>query len=427
MFEIESNFLKQLFENLRKNFGNSKIASEYLKIPYATFHSYKNGYAFSVPEKTIKKIIQTGFVSEKDIKKQMLSKFHRKDQIKKSMDMGKKIRLEKLNKWKKEIPTLKEINRGSYLDFEKWFLAYKKLIDFGAREFNYVKSEKDYIEVSYTTHSNKIKKQFILKFPRRIIVNDEFLYFFGLWVGDKAGGKRFGIVNKEEKILSFTKRYLNKLYQKCETYLYIGNKERFPQYYRYDKVFVIKQKDNGISFSVHATNGILTSFFKYLESNLSEFLHSINKFHIFFAGLFDAEGNIFLEDSCFRWSCKDELLREIFKIHLKRLDLFRRDDGVNLITYNKEAFKGKILPYIIHPKKINNSNLIYYKKGELEGRFKIILELIENNPGITNRELAKALKKKKVYAQVGVLERLGYIYSENYPKQLNINKLDIIS
>ena len=87
-----------------------------------------------------------------------------------------------------------------------------------------------------------------------------------------------------------------------------------------------------------------------------------------------------------------------------------------------------MLPYLIHPKKINNSNLVCFGIGNLEQRFIDILSIIKKNSGITSKELAKALKRKKIYAQVGVLERLGYIYSKNYPKQLFINnKLDIIN
>ncbi|MFH1358663.1 MAG: winged helix-turn-helix domain-containing protein [archaeon] len=425
MFEIEPDFMKQVFGNLRVKFRNSRKASDSIKIPASTFRSYKNGYVFSISEKTIKKIVDTKIISKQEIEKNTLSKFYRRDQIKKSMDNGRKVRIETLKEWKRDIPPFKEILNDKYLDLERWFLSYKKLIDFGARKFNYVKSKGDFLEVSYTTHSNKKKKEFIIKLPKKIKIDDDFLYFFGLWVGDKAGGKRFGIVNLEKNILSFSKKYLHRLHQDIEIFLYIGIKEIIPKIIKYDKIYWIKQKEKGVSFSVHAANGILASFFRYLESNLNEFLYKIKNFNIFFAGLFDAEGNIFLEDSCFRWSCKDPQMREIFKTHLKRLNLFNRDDGINLVTNNKEAFKNKILSYIIHSKKINNSSLIYYKRGDLEKRFKDILELIKNRPGITNNDLSKALKKKKVYAQVGVLERLGYVYSKNYPKQIYLNKLKL--
>ena len=104
------------------------------------------------------------------------------------------------------------------------------------------------------------------------------------------------------------------------------------------------------------------------------------------------------------------------------MGLFNRYDGSNFVTSNQKVFSKLILPYLIHPKKINNVNLICFGKGNLEQRFLQILKVIENNPGITNKELAKALKKKKVYAQLRVLEKLGYVYSENYPKQVFIVK-----
>ena len=71
------------------------------------------------------------------------------------------------------------------------------------------------------------------------------------------------------------------------------------------------------------------SFFDYLYKNLDKVLNLIPNKYIFFAGLFDAEGNVFLEDGCLRWSCLDQEKVEIYKKHLKELNLFDRYDGCN--------------------------------------------------------------------------------------------------
>jgi len=421
MFKLKLSFIKNIFGRLSLKFGNSKKASDFLCIPYSSFRGYKNGYFYSLPSSLLNKIMRLNLVSKEELKKNTIKVYSKNENNKKILDNGREKRANQLKKWRDEIPQFKEILKENCLDFEKWFLTYQKLINFGARKFNYIKSNDNFIEVSYHTHSNKIRKEFILKFPKKIKLDEEFIYFFGLWVGDKAGGGRFGIMNQELKIVSFAKKYLIKLHQIPEVVLYIANNQDLPDNQKFDKIVRIKQKENGYAFSTHSINGILVSFFNYLESNLNEFLYSIKEPNIFFAGLFDAEGNVFLEDSCFRWACKNETLIPIFKEYLNRLNLFNRYDGSNFVTYNKKDFSNNILPYLIHPKKINNSNLVCFRKGDLEKRFVDILKIIKENLGITNNELAKVLKRKKSYAQVRVLEKLGYIYSKNYPKQLFIN------
>ena len=423
MFRLDTKFIQKLFNKSLINFKNSTRAGRFLDIPPSSFRGYKNGYFSSMPEKLVKKLISLKVIQKNQFKRHIICSYYRDEQNNKILERGRQTRHKKLKRWKKEIPSLKEILNKDYLDFEKWFFAYQKLINFGARKVNYIKNKNVFLEVSYTTHSNNIKKEFILKFPKKIYIDDEFLYFFGLWVGDKAGGKRFGIMNKEQKIVSFTKNYLIKLYQMPESILYIGRGKDLPKNRNFNKIVKINNKQTGWAFSTHITNGILASFFYHLESNLNEFLYSIKKFNIFFAGLFDAEGNVFLEDSCFRWASKNSALIPIFREHLKRLDLFNRYDGCNLVAYNKKEFTNRILPYLIHPKKINNSNLVCLGKGRLEKRFIDILNTVKINPGITNKELAKVLKRKKSYAQIRFLEKLGYIYLKNYPKQIFIKNM----
>jgi len=341
-----------------------------------------------------------------------------KEQRRKILDAGRQIRIQNLQDFRDNIPKIQEIFEGNYLNLEKWFFAYKKLMDFGARRFKGIRIENNKLVLTYTNYAKGQIKDFTTILPRRINMDEDFQYFFGLWIGDKAGGGRFGVMNKDKVLNFYTAEYLKKLYQNPEFVLHIHN-DKIPQLdYKIDKIVKIKSLRNGYAISVHVINGILKTFFEYLASDLDRFLYLIPNKNIFFAGLFDAEGNVFLEDGCFRWSCLNEKQVEIYKQHLTELELFRRYDGDSLIGYNLDRFSQLIFPYLKHPKKINALNLLYYGTGSLEKRFIDILGLVGQKPGISNAALAKALNKAKVYSQVRFLERQGHLASRGYPKQL---------
>ena len=97
-------------------------------------------------------------------------------------------------------------------------------------------------------------------------------------------------------------------------------------------------------------------------------------------------------------------------------------DGANLVCYNRGRFTKNILPYLKHPQKINDTNLICFKKGKLNKRFLTLLKTIKFHNGYRITELAKVLKKSKVYAQIKVLKRLNYVKTNNYPKMVFITQ-----
>ena len=336
----------------------------------------------------------------------------------KGLEIGRKFRKKQLEEFRNEIPKVNELIKDNSLNFEKWFDYYQKLINFGCREIKSIERENNKLKITYTNYANGKKKLFSTLFPRKIEIDEDFLYFFGLWVGDKAGGGRLGIMNKNKTINLYTAQYLRKLFQQPEFVLHVHDNNIPKLSYKIDKIVRINSVRNGYSISVHATNSMLKSFFEYLETDLDSFLSLVSNKNIFFAGLFDAEGNVFLEDKCFRWSSKNERNIEIFTKHLKELNLFKRFDGCNLVTYNKEIFLKKILPYIKHPQKINDTNLILYKTGTLSMRFNRILKFVNDNPGKTAKEIAKALKMVKIYAQLKCLEYLELIKANNYPRKM---------
>lgn len=336
------------------------------------------------------------------------------------LEIGREFRKKQLEEYRNKIPKVNEIFTDNSLNFEKWFNYYQKLINFGCRAIKNIEKENNILKITYTNYANGEKRLFTTLFPRKIKIDEDFQYFFGLWVGDKAGGGRLGIMNKNKTINLYTAQYLIKLYQKPQFILHVHDYNIPKLDYKIDKVVRINSIRNGYSISVHATNSILKSFFEYLEHDLDNFLNLIPNKRIFFAGLFDAEGNVFLEDRCLRWSSKNERNIKVFTKHLKSIGLFKRFDGSNLVTNNREAFFAKILPYLKHPNKINDTNLIMLKEGILNERFKRILKYVEGNPRKTANEIAKALKRVKVYSQLKFLEYLELIKAEDYPRKMFI-------
>jgi len=419
MLILVPEFQREIFQKLINKFKGSIKASPILRIPAVSIRGYKNLNFKSVPRTIINKLIEHKIINSLELKRQIISTFNKAELTKNNFEKGRRIRNEKLKKWKQEIPDLKLILKKNYLNFEKWFFSYKKLIDFGSRKFNYIKKEKDYLEISYTTNSNKEKKEFILKFPRKIILDNEFLYFFGLWCGDRSGGGRLGICNQNKEILGFTEDFLKKNYQNIEKILYISKNLKEPDIF-YNKKFIIDKEIKGWVLSVHSINGILTSFFYYLLENIEELLEHLS-LNIFFSGLFDAEGNVSLYNKSFRWACKNRDLVKIYSKFLGKLDLYNNYDGGCLVSYNKKTFYENILPYLRHKKKINHALFLCSGQGKIPFELKQVLSYIKKNPLKTQKEIAKALKKSKVYSELGLLKEFGFILAEGYPLKFKLN------
>lgn len=243
-----------------------------------------------------------------------------------------------------------------------------------------------------------------------------------MWCGDNASGSRLGIINKNEKLIFTAEKYLKKIYQKPKFVLLKSSKldatPNLPM--SIDEIWEVKNMAGTWVILVFCVNGILKSFFDYLLKNLDEFLDMLPRRNIFFAGLFDAEGSVFFEDECFRWSCRNMKEVEIYRKYLNKFNLFGRYDGSNIVTNNKIKFSELILPYLRHEEKINRSRLICFDEGYIDDRFRNILRIIKNNEGITIMKLAKNLKKSKAYSQVGFLKKYKYIRTKDYPKRVYI-------
>lgn len=419
LIQLKDSFRNELFLRISKRFHNYTEAAKRLDVNRVNFYNYKNGYAKSIPLKFILELIKIGIITKTEIEKNTVQIFSKLENTKLRLKNGSKFRHDKLKRWKKEIPSPREIFNRNYIDFGKWFKKYRKLLNIGgARTILKEEYSKNKIIIGYTNYVKGKKKYFEKTLPKKISLNKNFFYFLGLWVGDRCGGGRFGVLNKNQTINRVTQEFIRTLCQENPKWvLYIAKSIHLPKNVKFNEVIRINHKRNGYAVSVHVINGFLVSFFRYLERNLDEILEIIPK-DIFFAGLFDAEGNVCFEDKCFRWSCKDKKKIKIYIKHLRELNLFDRFDGVNLITSNAKNFSEKILTYMKHPQKVNDASLLIYGKGKLNNRFKNILEYIKNNPGKPRKEIAKALKRVKLYSQIKFLKDFGYIEVRGYPGEV---------
>jgi hypothetical protein len=417
---VRKDFKNSVFVKLLKKYNCSFLASK-LQVSHGTIYRYKNKSNVPIPISLFKKCMILLDINLDELDKNVIKIFKPKEIRYKCLGIGRNIRKQQLKEWKNMLPHVEDLIEGNYLNLEKWFKSYLKLINFGARKIVDIKYEKNIFIVNHKNYARGKQKDFTVVLPRKIKVDDDFQYFFGLWCGDRVGGGRIGTVNKAFELNRFTADYLkNNLYQNpLFVVLKSSNISKLPNFdFKIDSVQEVKGMPGDWALCVWSVNGFLKSFFNHLYKNLDDVLNVLPDKNIFFAGLFDAEGNIFLEDSCFRWSCKNPEKVEIYKKYLRKYDLFNRYDGSSLITNNVNVFLKLIFPYLKHKEKINKSQLISTGKGYLDKKFRNILSIININQGKTVIETAKIMERKKLWPQVRFLEKYKYVKCKGYPKHV---------
>ena len=425
MFKLDKKFQGDVFTKLLVSSGGSIKASKILGIPASSIRGYKNLYFKVVPKNLLEKMIKLGIFNKEALIHHKREIFDKSEIMIKNLNKGREKRKEYFKMLKKKIPPLREVMSKNYINLELWFKAYKNLVNSNFRKLE-VNNKKDYLILKYNNFTKNGYKNFKVKIPKKIYLDNDFFYFFGLWCGDRAGGKRFGVCNQNKNIINFADYFLKKYGQKTERILYITKGMTLPKV-SYDKKFVIDKEIKGWVLSIHSSNGVFTSFFYYLQSGLSEFLRIIpNKFP-FFAGLFDAEGNVSLYNKSLRWACKNDNLIKIYSKNLRELSLFDGYDGSSILSYNIKMFYEKVLPYMKQNDKINGIKFLYKGEGTLPKGFIQVLKSIKKSPNKTSKEIAKDLKKNKVYSEIGLLKKFGFIDQDNYPPTYKINEKGIKS
>ena len=420
MFNLNKKFQKEIFQKLITKYGGSIKTSKILKIPASSIRGYKNLYFKAVPKNLLDKLIKLGILSKEILISNKTGVFNKSEIMTKNLNLGREKRKEQFKALKKKIPRLNKIINKNYINIEIWFNEYKNLVNSNFRKLK-ILDKKDYLILEYNNFTKNGYKDFKVELPKKINLDDELIYFFGLWCGDRSGGKRFGICNQNINVINFTEYFLKKYKQKIEKILYITKNTPEPEM-DYDKKFIIDKEIRGWVLSTHTNNGIFASFFYYLQSHLNEFLTMISNRFPFFAGLFDAEGNVSLYNKSLRWACKKDNLIKIYSNNLKELNLFDGYDGNSILCYNVNEFYKKIFPYMKHNNKINMIKFLYNGEGNLSKDLMDILKIIKINSDITSKEIAKALKKNKVYSELGLLKKFGFISQNNYPYTYKINE-----
>ncbi len=419
ILKFHPEFQKEIFQKVINKYGGSINAEKYLNIPASSIRGYKNLYFNYVPKAVMDRIVKLDIIKLKEIQERVILSVDKLKLINNNLDAGRVKRKNILARLKKDIPCVKEIITDNKIDVYKWFKQYKKLLDSGFRKTNHKTKGKN-ILVEYSNYDKTSMRLFQVTLPKEIIMDDEFSYFFGLWCGDRAGGKRFGVCNQNKEILEFAESFLRKHGQTVQKILYISPSIKIPKI-SYDKMYYTKDDIKGWCLSIHSQNGILSSFFHYLQKNLKELLNSI-KTDSFFAGLFDAEGNVSLYNKSFRWACQNKELVAIYKKTLDREGLKNRYDGSSIVCYDKESFLRKIYPNLKHPEKINKTMLLCNIGGDLLEEHKEVLRYVENFPNSTQKQIAKALKANKVYSRLRILKDFDLVSKKGYPHRYVISK-----
>jgi len=416
--EVNPKFRKELF----KEHGSVTNLANKLNTSGIMLSAFKNNSLKTIPYKLFKNICKEFHISNKERDKHIKYFYTHKEICNKGLIIGRNFRKRQLKNWRKELPSVNKIIGKKRLDLEKWFESYLKLINFGCRKFKKIRKEGNKIIIQYYNYSNSKKRLFHNILPRRIKIDKDFQYFFRLWCGDRVGKGRFGVVNQNEDINLITIKYLKKIYQKPKVVLMINPNIKIPDLkINIEKIMKYKSlKTYGVY--VYSQNNILFTFFDYLAQNLNTTLSVLPNKNIFFAGLFDAEGNVFLEDRCLRWSCKTKKYLRVYQRHLKDLDLYHRYDGSNFVTYNLQTFLDAVYPFIKHKNKINDIRLLCNLNGKLKNRFLNILKEVYKKPCAKIKELAKGLKRAKLYSQIRFLEDTGYVYIKEYPKKVYLTE-----
>lgn len=418
MFQLKPEFQREIFRRAINKYKGSIKISKSFDIPASSIRGYKNLYFKTVPKNLIDKLRKLRIVKLEELGNNILSVHKRSDQIKENLDLGREKRKVDLKNLRDSIPPLKDIMSPKKIYLEKWFNNYKHLLSSGFRKV-YISESNEFLNLRYLNYAQTRYKNFRKKIPKNIKMNNSFIYFFGLWCGDRSGGKRLGICNKNKEIIDFTENFLKNYSQKIERILYITKSLKEPKI-NYDKKFIIDKEIKGWVLSVHTNNGVFASFFQYLYSNLEDFLTSINNKYPFFAGLFDAEGNVSIYNKSFRWACKNNQLVNLYSKFLNELDLFDRYDGSCLITYNTNKFYKKILRYMKNSEKINHTKFLCKGSGNLPGSYYEVLKFVRDYPNMTSKEIAKALNKNKVYSELKVLSDFSFVGYKGYPYKFKI-------
>ena len=297
----------------------------------------------------------------------------------------------------------------------------------------------DYIYINYLAYSKKINQfdKYKVSLPKIIILDNNFCYFLGLLYGDGLNGARVGVVNKDKEIITWTAKFLKEVFSgnklKTQVLLYQNTSDlNIDENINWLKsmsdetsIYENKKARGDYVFTIFITNNILRRILEGLYKDLGKLYNKLNfeQRGAFLAGFFDAEGNVNKRDNNLRFSQKiPKKVKEIQTILNIEGYHFRYDGSNIIIAFKKEykddlnLFERQILPFLIHSKKSNEAKELingYLVREE----YKPIIRVIQNNSGITHKEIANFIKKVKCHAELNALLSQGLVVREGKPSE----------
>jgi len=376
---------RELISKLCVKYGSQRKTAKVIDIDQSQLSRFLNGIQLSILVSDLLKILK--LVGKHNI---IINRIEPYNEYKMRS-------IAKANAWKKQPSVLfNDIvteNCGIVsIDVLKWLDKIKygerlKRINGLARLEN-ISVDKDVVIMKYRVF-NKVTNSFVRYIsilPTNFQFNTKTMYLFGLWAGDNTGGGRVGVCNKNWALLKKSSELLHQCFKQPQQLL-IGNvmsaeldetaKQRYREQLRpiVGKVtFTVNAKCfKGPVLWISSHNALFKRLLDFLKCNLGDVFAEVSDVNrgAFYAGLFDAEGNVNngKKGISFRWSAMNQEFVETLMVWLKKDGFHPSYDGANIkIGCRKKTratdfqlFAKLIMPHIIHPQKRHAAQVLLDK------------------------------------------------------------------
>ncbi len=440
--KLEEDFQRKVFIDAINKYGSKTLAKK-LNISRGMIYHYRNNRVDNIALYQLQKLKDMLRLERKSIEEEIIEEYSFKESVTDILEEGREIRKEKARENFSVNISLDKVIKNHTLDVIRWLEEttwIKKIQGLNGlvRKVGTLDITEERIKIEFEIYKRArgFEKNNIC-LPRTIPLNPDFFYFLGLRLGDGTSGARVGVSNKDFNILKEASEYLeNTLLQETRmevfTYENITN-EVLNQVKKWCEnqtsrinVCEIRNHPGDYVCTIYSTNNILARVLDSVINNFKPLLHYMNfeDRGAFLAGVFDAEGNINKRDRNLRFSQKTQenvkLIQELLEVEGYRT----RYDGDNILIAHREGFRKRdlslfekqVLPYLksIEKKKQVNDILNGYF---VKDNYRKIVKIIAENPGITQREIAKKINRTKCHSKLSALRKANYIKKEGNPGQ----------
>jgi len=408
---LRPEFRRKLFKTSVAEFGTQVKAAEKLGMARGTLVHYLHKAKFVDYSAALKAASLTGL--KKELRENIVKFKSRKRSNNEVLRVGRQKRLNQLKKLRNPEIELKKILVGGKSLIARWFKASNKVTLMRASplisQIN-VTEKKDELVLHYAV----LKKTFKTIIPKHLVLDEDFAYFFGLWLGDKAGGGRFGITNQDEGILKKTLKVLKKKFLQKEVRLDVlmprKGEHKIPLFLTsLPRKSFIGKRNHKPTFVVYSLNAPLKGFFEWLSrpTNLRGLYAGFNnlKKNAFLAGFFDAEGHVNPIDCNLKFCQKGKTLKKFLFEALQEFGA--RQDDSSIVVKDVGRIGRTMLPFLNSRKKQGVAKLL--AGDTTKQSYSLIALWLKRNPTSNRKKVAKAFNKKRLHYILPALIEAGYI------------------